>query len=144
LVETQQDKFLDVNSAGDIQVIGLQSEEDRRHAELIMQLLDTERMIDVHRAETRFIPLNRYADSGKQWQLVVDTEIENSRRVVTLKSLVNFVNHLDIPIEIYSTNDLSTMNKCGVAQPDKKPLNVPLDMLYTATGDFFFQPTSDA
>jgi hypothetical protein len=105
--------------------------------------MNTERIIDVHRAETRCIPLPKHADSGKQWQLVVDTDIENSRRIITLKSAVRFINHMDMPIEIYSTNDSTTMNSCGVAKTNKDPLNVPLDLLYTPAGEFYFQPTSD-
>jgi hypothetical protein len=78
--------FVDLDIVGEKQPIGLQPEEDSRSTELILELLGTERIVDVHRAETRRIPLNKIADSGIQWHLVVDTDIENSRRVITLKS----------------------------------------------------------
>lgn len=143
-VDAPRGKFVDLNTTGQEQRIGLQPEEDKKPTELIVQLLGTERIVDVHRAEVRRIPLNQYADSGKQWQLVVDTDIENSRRVITLKSLVQFVNHLDIPIEIFTTVDSTKMNTCGIAKPGgKELLNIPLNLLYTATGEFFFQPVGD-
>jgi hypothetical protein len=100
-------------------------------------------LIDVHRAEIRRIPLSKYADSGIQWHLVVETELENARRVISLKSQVRFVNHTQLPFEIFTTANSTQMDSCGVAQPDGEHLNIPLNLLYTATGEFFFQPTGD-
>lgn len=51
---------------------------------------------------------------------------------------------MDIPIEIFTTPDSTKMNSCGVAKANSKlPLSIPLNLLYTATGEFFFQPTND-
>jgi hypothetical protein len=50
---------------------------------------------------------------------------------------------MDIPLEIFTTANSTSMNSCGVVKPGKQPLNIPLNLLYTATGEFFFQPTND-
>lgn len=71
------------------QEIGLQSAEVQRKAELRLEFLNVQREVDVMRAELRSVPVPKHADSGKQWTMLVQTEIENSRRVINLKSLVN-------------------------------------------------------
>ncbi|KAI6240270.1 Vacuolar protein sorting-associated protein 13C [Aphelenchoides fujianensis] len=123
--------------------IGEMFDEDRRKAELIFSLMDTERCVDVHRAECRSVPLNKQADSGRQWRMLVDTQIESGRHLVVLRSHVRFVNHLDTPMEIFASADDTKLISCGVAGTDHEPLNVPLKLLYTATGEFFFQPTNE-
>ncbi|KAI6171307.1 Vacuolar protein sorting-associated protein 13C [Aphelenchoides bicaudatus] len=143
LVDAPHNEFVHFDTTDGEQPIGLQPEEDKKSTELILQLLDTERLVDVHRAEIRRIPLNKYADSGIQWHLVVETELENARRVISLKSQVRFVNHMKIPFEVFTTANSTQMDSCGVAKPDGEPLNIPLNLLYTATGEFFFQPTDD-
>lgn len=87
-IDASDESYVEINPIGWVQKVGLQPEEDRRRTDLILKLLDTHRSVDVHRAVTRCLRLPKHADSGKQWSLVVDTDIEGGRRIVTLKSLV--------------------------------------------------------
>ncbi|KAE9550830.1 hypothetical protein FO519_005958 [Halicephalobus sp. NKZ332] len=135
-------EFVELNVIGWEQKIGLQQVEDNRSAELCLELMDTSREVNVMRAETRSVRLPKQAHSGRQWTMVVNTDIENNRRIVTLKSLVSFVNHTDTKIEIHSMRDTS-LDLCGCAETDEEPLNVAIPFLYTPTGDFFIRPAND-
>lgn len=106
--------------------------------ELVLQIFGAEHTIDVHRAETRCISLSRHGEF--EWYMVIDTEIVNSRRVITLKSVVQFINHTNIPLEIFTCIESDSYNSCGVVQANDEPLYIPLNLLYTATGEFFVKP----
>ncbi|KAI6181597.1 Vacuolar protein sorting-associated protein 13C [Aphelenchoides besseyi] len=143
-IDATHGSYIEMDPVSNSVSVGLPTEETQRRTELYFEIMDTERLINVIRAETRCVSLNKHADSGKQWRVLVDTQIENNRHVIVLRSLVNFVNHLDQPLEIFSTSDISQLNSCGVVKPsDHDPLNVPLKLLYTATGEFLFQPTNE-
>ncbi|CAD5206105.1 unnamed protein product [Bursaphelenchus okinawaensis] len=143
-IDASHGYYVELNPIGWEQKVGLQPEEDKRRTDLLLKLLDTQRPVDVHRAVKRCVRLPKHADSGKQWSLVVDTAIESGRRVVTLKSLVNFVNHMDVPMEVYSMRDDTNIDSCGTLEANSETaLHVPLEQLYTATGQFFFRPAND-
>jgi len=97
------------------------------------------------RAEKRCIHLPMEADSGRKWALLVDTKLEHGRHIVQLSSLVKFINHMDMPIVVLAENpmDGTKLSTCGTAKPDGTPLYVPLPLLYSATGEFYFQPDGD-
>uniref|UniRef100_A0A915CSW2 Vacuolar protein sorting-associated protein 13A n=1 Tax=Ditylenchus dipsaci TaxID=166011 RepID=A0A915CSW2_9BILA len=124
-------------------VIGLQLAEDNRRSDLLVELMGTQREVNVMRAEKRCVRLPKEADSGKQYSMLVDTKLENGRHVICLKSLVQFINHLDQPIEVHALRGTS-VSMCGVAQPNQEPLHVPLPLLYTATGEFHFKPADES
>uniref|UniRef100_A0A914YWY4 Uncharacterized protein n=1 Tax=Panagrolaimus superbus TaxID=310955 RepID=A0A914YWY4_9BILA len=142
LIDATHGDFVELNIIGYQQPIGLQFSDDTQKAELCLELMSTTREINVMRAEKRAVRLPKQAPSGRQWTLVVDTNIEQSRRVVTLKSLVSFVNHTDTPLEIQSLRD-TTLDLCGVVENDDEVLNVALPLLYTPTGEFFIRPAND-
>uniref|UniRef100_A0A914DD96 Vacuolar protein sorting-associated protein 13 n=1 Tax=Acrobeloides nanus TaxID=290746 RepID=A0A914DD96_9BILA len=141
-VDATHGSFVELDIKGWKPQIGLQIAEDRRKAELRLDLLGTQREVSVLRAETRCLRLPKQADSGKQWTMVVDTRIENSRRVVYLKSLVNFVNHTTTPLEIYSQHG-TKLDLCGTAKTDGTPLNISIPNLYTDVGELHFRPGND-
>uniref|UniRef100_A0A914Q5H0 Vacuolar protein sorting-associated protein 13C n=1 Tax=Panagrolaimus davidi TaxID=227884 RepID=A0A914Q5H0_9BILA len=142
LIDATHGDFVELNIIGYQQPIGLQFSDDTQKAELCLELMSTTREINVMRAEKRAMRLPKQAPSGRQWTLVVDTNIEQSRRVVTLKSLVSFLNHTDTPLEIQSLRD-TTLDLCGIIENDDEALNVPLPLLYTPTGEFFIRPAND-
>ena len=142
VLDAAHGEFVELNVIGWEQRIGLQQVEDNRRAELCLELMSTSREVNVMRAETRSIRLPQHAHSGRQWTVVVDTNIENNRRIVTLKSLVSFVNHTDTKIEIHSMRD-TNLDLCGYADTDEEPLNVAVRYLYTTTGEFFIRPAND-
>jgi hypothetical protein len=104
--------------------------------------MNIKRGVDVHRAEIRCISLEQHT-AGRQWNLIVDTEIVNSRRVITLKSLVQFVNHTETPFEVFAIDESNAMHNCGVVKANKKPLHIPINLLYTESGEFCIRPVGD-
>lgn len=111
-VDANSSSFVEIDVIGWKPKVGLQIAEDRRKAELRIEMLNIQRKVNVLRAEIRCLRLPKKAGSGKQWTVVVDTRIENSRRVVYLRSLVNFVNHISTPIEVYSQQDTTRSIMC--------------------------------
>ena len=141
-IDATHGDFVELNIVGWHQPVGLQYTDDVRKAELCVELMNTTREINVMRAEIRSVRLPQQAPSGRQWTMVVHTDIENSRRIVTLKSLVSFVNHTEIPLEIHSSRD-TNLDLCGIIENDGEPLNIPIPQLYTDTGDFYIRPAND-
>lgn len=88
-IDAPSGDFVELNHRDSVQEVGLKTDCDAHKAELALRLLETHRNVDVHRAITRAVRLPKHADSGRQWSLVVNTEIEGGRRVVILRSMVN-------------------------------------------------------
>uniref|UniRef100_A0A1I8B4S6 FSA_C domain-containing protein n=1 Tax=Meloidogyne hapla TaxID=6305 RepID=A0A1I8B4S6_MELHA len=118
-----------------------QMKEDQRHVELQLKIEEpkTERIVNILRAEMQCIDLPKEADSGRKWALVVDTQLEDSRHLVVLRSPVNIINRMDMSVEFQSHKDLET-TFCGVSAIDNRPLNIPLPQLYTPDGEFSIRP----
>ncbi|MCP9261143.1 Vacuolar protein sorting-associated protein 13A [Dirofilaria immitis] len=85
-----------------------------------------------------FVDLSVPVDSTEK----IETKVENMRRLIYLHSIVQFVNHLDIPFEIHSMCD-GRLDFCGIAETNSEPLDIPLPLLYTATGELFIRPSRD-
>ena len=51
------------------------------------------------------------------------------------------MNHMDLKLDVYSQRD-TMLDLCGSVEPGGT-LNVPLPVLYTATGELFFRPSND-
>uniref|UniRef100_A0A7E4VBS0 VPS13_mid_rpt domain-containing protein n=1 Tax=Panagrellus redivivus TaxID=6233 RepID=A0A7E4VBS0_PANRE len=141
-IDATHGDFVELNVVGWEQKIGLSHADDNRKADLCIEMLETQREVSVLRADTHSVRLPRHAPSGRQWVMVVDTNIENSRRIVNLKSLVSFVNHTSTPLEIHSLRD-TNLDLCGTVGEDDDALNVPIPLLYTATGEFFIRPANE-
>nr|CAD2162862.1 unnamed protein product [Meloidogyne enterolobii] len=118
-----------------------QMKEDQRHVELQLKIEEpkTERIVNILRAEMQCIDLPKEADSGRKWALVVDTQLEDSRHLVVLRSPVNVINRMDMSVEFQSHKDLETIF-CGVSAIDSRPLNIPLPQLYTPDGELSIRP----
>lgn len=85
--------------------------------------------------------------------MVVDTQLEDSRHLVVLRSPVNVffiyfsifknflkvINRMDMSVEFQSHKDLETIF-CGVSAIDSRPLNIPLPQLYTPDGELSIRP----
>uniref|UniRef100_A0A158Q918 VP13A protein n=1 Tax=Elaeophora elaphi TaxID=1147741 RepID=A0A158Q918_9BILA len=138
--------FVDLNVAVDPnEKIGLTQSQTTKKAELrlIFDEIDAERYVNIMRSESRTFELPMKSDGGNQWKMVVETKVENMRRLIYLHSIVQFVNHLDIPFEIHSMCD-GRLDFCGLAETDGEPLDIALPLLYTATGELFIRPQDDA
>uniref|UniRef100_A0AC35TRF8 Aha1_N domain-containing protein n=1 Tax=Rhabditophanes sp. KR3021 TaxID=114890 RepID=A0AC35TRF8_9BILA len=114
--------YIELDVVGWQDKLGLQLEDDHRNADLCIKVLGTEREIFVLRVE-----------------MVVDTIAENNRKIVCLRSLVKFVNHINIPYEVYSQGNNGSLNLCS----NKEPMIVPISKLYTRTREFLFKPIGD-
>ncbi|KAL3998071.1 N-terminal region of Chorein a TM vesicle-mediated sorter family protein [Acanthocheilonema viteae] len=137
--------FVDLNVPVDPnEKIGLTQSQTTKKAELrvIFDEIDAERYVNIMRSESRTFELPMKSDSGKQWKVVVETKVENMRRLIYLHSTVQFVNHLDMPFEIHSMHD-GRLDFCGIAETSGEPLDIALPLLYTATGELFIRPSQD-
>ncbi|KAI6203695.1 Vacuolar protein sorting-associated protein 13C [Aphelenchoides besseyi] len=138
-VDAIRGSYIEMNPIASSISIGLRPEKNPRLTELSFEVMNTVHLINIIRAETRCVSLNKHADNGNQWRMLVNTQIENNRHLIVLRSLVNFVNHLNQPLEIFSMSDSLQLTSCGVVKPgDRNALNVSLESLYTDTGEFFF------
>ncbi|CAJ0565294.1 unnamed protein product, partial [Mesorhabditis spiculigera] len=110
-------------------------------ADLRLELLETVRDVVVGRADKWMLTLPKQSEGGKQWKMLVDVSIENSRRLITLRSHVQVTNHLDVDMEVYSKRDnnldLAAIVKTG------ETVNLPVPLLFTPTGELFFKPVGD-
>ncbi|VDM41632.1 unnamed protein product [Toxocara canis] len=127
--------------------IGVNPNESAGRADLRLVFTDmqTEReasSVNVLRAETRSIGLPQKSDDGQQWKMIAETKLENSRRLIILRSAVQFVNHMTIPFEVHSLRD-TMLDLCGVVEPGIDPLDIALPLLYTPNGEFYVKPAND-
>ncbi|MFH4981578.1 hypothetical protein AB6A40_008287 [Gnathostoma spinigerum] len=146
VIDATASTFVDLNVKFDRkEEIGLVQNQFAQKGDLrlIFDDMNTEREVNVVRAEIRTVSLPRTAENGKQWKLVVETKIENSRRLVILRSPVQFINHTDIPYEIHSIRD-TTLDLCGIVGPGSEPLDVPLALLYSPSGGLYIRPADDS
>ncbi|TKR93503.1 hypothetical protein L596_007947 [Steinernema carpocapsae] len=144
-IDATHGDFVPLDVVGWEDKIGLMvsNAEDNRTADLRLELLGTYREVNVMRAEKRLIYLPKTSPAGKQWAMLVETSVENARRLVCLSSVIKFVNHMSVPFEILSVREDTNLDLCGVVNPDEEPLNVALPLLYTDTGALYLKPASD-
>uniref|UniRef100_A0A914WWB3 Uncharacterized protein n=1 Tax=Plectus sambesii TaxID=2011161 RepID=A0A914WWB3_9BILA len=131
------------NMAEDVLDAAFLKSENTPDAKLNLRLssMNTVREVNVSRAETRVFALPVQSSAGEQWQLVSHVESEYGRKLVTLRSIVRVINHLSLPIEVHSLVD-TNLELCGRAEPESA-VNLPLPMIYTPAGEFFFRPAGD-
>ncbi|VDP23243.1 unnamed protein product [Heligmosomoides polygyrus] len=133
-VEAPHGRFIDLHMSKETAAKAAESQDKERlsttqtelSADLRVDLLDTVRQLKIGRADKVAVPLPKKSDAGKQWKIVVDTTIENGRRLVTFKPHVSVTNHLDVPMELYAKNG-SNLDLFGTASPGETlQLAVPL------------------
>uniref|UniRef100_A0A914RBR8 Uncharacterized protein n=1 Tax=Parascaris equorum TaxID=6256 RepID=A0A914RBR8_PAREQ len=84
------------------------------------------------RAEIRTLGLPYTSDDTQQWKMVVETKLENSRRLIILRSAV----------QVYSMRD-TMLDLCGIVEPIADPLDIALPLLYNSGGEFYVKPAGD-
>ncbi|VDN06934.1 unnamed protein product [Thelazia callipaeda] len=144
-VDATASTFVDLDFPTDPgEKVGLTESQTSKKAEvrLMFDEMNTERDVNIMRAESRTFTLPLKADDGKHWKIVVETKVENLRRLIYLHSTLQFVNHSDIPFEIHSLRD-GRLDFCGVAKTGGEPFDMALPLLYTATNELFFRPYLD-
>lgn len=143
--EAAANTYVDLSVASNaVEKVGLSESQSTQRADLrlIFNELGTEREINIRRAEARTITLPRKGDDGKQWKMVAETKIDNFRRLVYLRSTVQFVNHMDVAFEVHTMRD-TRLDFCGIASTNAEPLDIPIPLLYTATGELYIKPAKD-
>ncbi|EPB77679.1 hypothetical protein ANCCEY_03183 [Ancylostoma ceylanicum] len=148
-VEAPHGRFVDLRMNKEAAAVAAESQDKERlstnqvelKADLRINLLDTVRNIKIGRAGKIAVPLPKKSDGGKQWKVIVETSIENGRRLITFTSHVEVTNHLDVPMELYSKNNTSLDMFGTVAPGETLKLVVPL--LFSATGEIYFRPAND-
>ncbi|KAL3081088.1 hypothetical protein niasHT_037556 [Heterodera trifolii] len=130
------------SSAESIREVNWRMKEDQRKIQLQLAFSDpdTERTVNIARTAKQCVHLPRRTDSGKKWSFVVETVKEDARHVITLKSLVTVLNHLEMPVEVQALHDSKRL-PCGTALPKAaEPLNIPVPCLYTPNGLLKIRP----
>ncbi|VDK42182.1 unnamed protein product [Anisakis simplex] len=114
----------------------------RADLRVVFTEMQTEREVNVMRAEIRTFALPRQCDDGQQWEVVIETRVEDSRRLIILRSGVQFLNHMTEPFEVHSLRD-GMLDLCGVVEPGIDPLDIALPLLYNSNGEFYVKPAND-
>uniref|UniRef100_A0A914HHN5 Vacuolar protein sorting-associated protein 13A n=1 Tax=Globodera rostochiensis TaxID=31243 RepID=A0A914HHN5_GLORO len=115
-------------------------EEDQRQIQLHLSFAGTERTVNIARTEKQCVDLPWKANSVRKQSFVVETMNEDARHVVTLKSVVTVLNHLEMPVEIQALYNSKCM-PCGIAQSNAiEPLNIPVPCLDTPNGLLQIRP----
>ncbi|RUS72470.1 hypothetical protein EGW08_019773, partial [Elysia chlorotica] len=75
------------------------------------------------------------------YQVVATIEALIGQKVVTFSSCILVTNHLTVPMEVMYSS-VSCPVKCGVVYPEQ-PFPVPLDAVYSPSGEILFKPKTD-
>uniref|UniRef100_A0A914HUE8 Cadherin domain-containing protein n=1 Tax=Globodera rostochiensis TaxID=31243 RepID=A0A914HUE8_GLORO len=117
-------------------------EEDQRQIQLQLAFAGTERTVNIARTEKQCVDLPWKASSGRKQSFVVETTNEDARHVVTLKSVVTVLNHLEMPVEIQALYNSKCL-PCGIAQSKAiEPFNIPVPCLNTPNGLLQIRPAN--
>uniref|UniRef100_A0A158R6A3 VPS13 domain-containing protein n=1 Tax=Syphacia muris TaxID=451379 RepID=A0A158R6A3_9BILA len=140
-----KNEYVDLPIGADEKTIGLSQTKDNKKT-LLHLLLDEngiQREIDVLRAEIRALHLPRKDERGLNWKVISEIKIVDFRRLIILRSPIQFVNHTNVPFEIHSMLSEARLALCGVAGVDSEPLDITLEALYLSTGNLFLKPVGD-
>ncbi|CAL1529957.1 unnamed protein product [Lymnaea stagnalis] len=74
-------------------------------------------------------------------EMVVSVEAKVGQKIVTFMSPLRVQNHHGCPIELFY-KDKDGIQTCGIADPDST-LEIPMDAVYSPTGDIYFLPQPD-
>ncbi|VDM48472.1 unnamed protein product [Toxocara canis] len=85
----------------------------------------TEKEVNVARAEIQTICLQHPTETDHEWKMVVETKVEDTRHIIILRSILQFENHMSIPIEVYSASD-GNFKLCSTIMPSERPVSIPL------------------
>ncbi|KHN78108.1 Vacuolar protein sorting-associated protein 13C [Toxocara canis] len=88
---------------------------------LLVDLVD----VNVARAEIQTICLQHPTETDHEWKMVVETKVEDTRHIIILRSILQFENHMSIPIEVYSASD-GNFKLCSTIMPSERPVSIPL------------------
>lgn len=94
--------------------------------------------IPVNRSAKRYFPLKAHVDHG-HYGLICDIGVKDCSKVVTLRGVVQIINDLEVPVDIYYMADGKTAKLAGTAQPDNF-FNLPIPCTYTESCALFFAP----
>ncbi|KAK6178554.1 hypothetical protein SNE40_013319 [Patella caerulea] len=96
------------------------------------------REVIIKRAEKRLFQINQKSHLGDMWSVVACTDVNVGQKIVSLRSIIQMVNNLDIPVEILYKGD-TKLETCGIAHPGET-FSVPLKAVYSLSGEIYFKP----
>lgn len=94
--------------------------------------------IPVNRSAKRYFPLRAQVDHG-HYGLICDIGVKDCSKVVTFRGVVQIVNDLEVPVDVYYQADGKTAKLAGTALPDNF-FNLPISCTYTDSCALFFAP----
>ena len=95
--------------------------------------------LPVSKADKRFFPFPFRGDElGDVHGMVSEIRVENGCKYITLRSVVQIINHFDRTIKIYRYDNRSSYILLARLHPDES-LDVPIDGVYEPPHQFFFQ-----
>ena len=70
--------------------------------------------------------------------MVSEISVVNGTKYITLKTIIDIKNHYIKPVNIWSKSSKMDYKILGCIEPDQT-FNVPVDVVYSESCDFFFQ-----
>ncbi|XP_069674534.1 intermembrane lipid transfer protein Vps13 isoform X2 [Periplaneta americana] len=104
----------------------------------IGEMRDCELELPVVRADKRYFSLNHRGDSKDTWGLVSDVTVQDGGTIVTLRSIIQVLNHFSEPIDVYYMTRRGNEVECIGTVESGDRLNLPLYSIYTLTNELFF------
>ncbi|CAH1789713.1 unnamed protein product [Owenia fusiformis] len=106
---------------------------------LTMEQFNATRELNIMKVEERGYSINQIAYPGKPWSLICQTSASYGCKTITLRSMLQFHNHLPVDLEVYYKLESGDIEQCGVVAPDQT-FNVPMYAVYSSFEEFFFKP----
>ncbi|WAR29642.1 VP13A-like protein [Mya arenaria] len=123
-------------------VIRATQNQDEKKMIFQVEKFDTPKELNIKRAEKRLFHFTKSKDTD-QWAVVADTSIHLGQKTLIFRSAVQVKNHLLLPVDVYY-KDPSTGNVKLISHINPGQLySLPLNTIYTTTGQFMFRPIKD-
>ncbi|XP_021940255.1 vacuolar protein sorting-associated protein 13 isoform X3 [Zootermopsis nevadensis] len=104
----------------------------------VNEMKECELELPVVRADKRYFSLNHRGDSKDTWGLVSDITVQDGGTIVTLRSVIQVVNHFNEPINVYYMTKRGNEVECVGTVESGDHINLPLSAVYTPTNELFF------
>ncbi|ODN02737.1 Vacuolar protein sorting-associated protein 13A [Orchesella cincta] len=95
--------------------------------------------IPVNRSAKRYFPFKANVDHG-HYGMICDIGVRDCSKIVTLRGVVQVVNDLEVPVDIYYMADGGKTAKLAGTALQQNVFNLPIPCTYTESCNLFFAP----
>lgn len=104
----------------------------------VNEMKDCELELPVVRADKRYFSLNHRGDSKDTWGLVSDVTVQDGGTIITLRSIIQVLNHFTESVNVYYMTRRGNEVECIGTVESGDHINLPLSAVYTPTNELFF------